>query len=184
VSGEYQAKDPLLARYLEFVRALADHFYSFKLMHVPREQNSRADLLSKLANFSRPGRQRSVIRETLVTPRVSDVGSDVKVCTLSVITIGHEQSSSWLTPYITYLADGHLPNDQAATQIIRRNAARYTLIDGKLFRRGFSRPLLICVTPEVGRQLMSELHEGICGSHVGGRVLSLRVLRRILLANS
>jgi len=31
VSGEYQAKDPLLSRYLEFVRTLADHFHSFNI---------------------------------------------------------------------------------------------------------------------------------------------------------
>ncbi|XP_027922549.1 uncharacterized protein LOC114180429 [Vigna unguiculata] len=177
VSREYQAKDPLLARYLDFVRTLAVHFQSFRLIHVPREQNSRADLLSKLASCSRPGRQRSVIRETLVAPKVSDVGSDVQVCTLNFLTVEEGQTSSWLVPYITYLADGCLPSDHAEAQIIKRNATRYTLIDGKLFRRGFSRPLLIYVTLEVGRRLMSELHEGICGSHVGDRALSLRVLR-------
>ncbi|XP_027936375.1 uncharacterized protein LOC114191403 [Vigna unguiculata] len=177
VSGEFQAKDPLLSRYLDVVHTLAAHFRSFKLIHVPREQNSRADLLSKLASFSRPGRQRSVIRETLVTPRVSEVESDVQVCALGVMATGQEQSGSWMTPYIVYLADGHLPEDQAVAQVIKKNAARYTLIDGKLFRRSFSRPLLICVASEVGRRLITELHEGTCGSHVGGRALSLRVLR-------
>jgi len=109
VSGEYQAKDPLLSRYLDFVHTLASHFHFFKLMHVPREQNSRADLLSKLASFSRPGRQRSVIRETLVAPRVSEVESDVQICALGIMTNSQERPSSWMTPYIVYLADGHLP---------------------------------------------------------------------------
>ncbi|RDX61810.1 Retrovirus-related Pol polyprotein, partial [Mucuna pruriens] len=50
VNGEYQAKDPRLAKYRERARAMAASFESFKLLHVPRDQNERADLLAKLAN--------------------------------------------------------------------------------------------------------------------------------------
>jgi ribonuclease HI len=49
VSGEFQTKDPQLVKYLEKVRNLANHFNSFELVYFPREQNARADLLSKLA---------------------------------------------------------------------------------------------------------------------------------------
>jgi len=55
--------------------------------------------------------------------------------------------------------------------------ARYTIKGRGLFRRGFSRPLLTCVASEDGAKLMSELHEGICGSHIGGRALSHKILR-------
>jgi len=41
----------------------------FELVHVPREQNARADLLAKLASSSKGGRQRTVIQETLKAPR-------------------------------------------------------------------------------------------------------------------
>ena len=41
----------------------------FKLVHVPREQNARADLLAKLASSGNGGMQRTVIQETLKTPR-------------------------------------------------------------------------------------------------------------------
>ena len=41
----------------------------FELVHVPREQNARADLLAKLASSGKGGRQRIVIQETLKTPR-------------------------------------------------------------------------------------------------------------------
>ncbi|MCI71454.1 ribonuclease H protein, partial [Trifolium medium] len=49
VTGEFQTKDPLLAKYLEKVKKMAKHFATFELLYVPREQNSRADLLAKLA---------------------------------------------------------------------------------------------------------------------------------------
>ena len=50
VTGEYQAKDPQMVAYLEYVQVLKESFDVFKLVHVPREQNARADLLAKLAS--------------------------------------------------------------------------------------------------------------------------------------
>ena len=59
VTGEYQAKDPQMAAYLEYVQMLKESFDVFELVHVPREQNVRADLLAKLAGSSnRAGRGR------------------------------------------------------------------------------------------------------------------------------
>jgi len=36
---------------------------------------------------------------------------------------------------------------------------------------------MICVGRREASRLMAELHEGICGSHVGGRTLMLRIVR-------
>jgi len=71
VTGEYQAKDPQMAAYLEYVQILRETFEVFELVHVPREQNARADLLAKLASSGKGGRQRTVIQETLRTPRTA-----------------------------------------------------------------------------------------------------------------
>ncbi|XP_068487020.1 uncharacterized protein [Phaseolus vulgaris] len=68
VIGEYQAKDPHMAAYLRYVEMLKGAFTTFELVHVPREQNARADLLAKLASSSKGGRQRIVIQEMLKTP--------------------------------------------------------------------------------------------------------------------
>jgi len=53
VIGEYQAKDPQMAAYLRYVQVLKGAFVAFELVHVPREQNARADLLAKLASSGR-----------------------------------------------------------------------------------------------------------------------------------
>ena len=50
VTGEFQAKDPQMAAYLEYVQLLKTSFTEFESVHVPREQNARADLLAKLAS--------------------------------------------------------------------------------------------------------------------------------------
>ena len=45
-----------------------------------------------------------------------------------------------------------------------------------MYKRSFSGPFLLCVHLEAVEPLLEELHEGICGSHTGGRLLSHRAL--------
>jgi len=53
VTGEYQAKDPQMVAYLEYVQVLKESFEVFEIVHVPKEQNARVDLLTKLASSSK-----------------------------------------------------------------------------------------------------------------------------------
>ena len=60
---------------------------------------------------------------------------------------------------------------------VRRKAHRFWLSkDQKLYKHSFSGLYLLCIYPEASELLLEELHEGICGSHTGGRSLSHRVL--------
>jgi len=84
---------------------------------------------------------------------------------------------TWITPYRRYLADGILPLEPEEGKKIKRNSAKYTLVDGELFRHGFTHPILVCARGYLCTRIMAELHEGICGSHVGGRSLASKVVR-------
>jgi len=88
-----------------------------------------------------------------------------------------EEGDTWMTPYRRYLADGILPVELEEGKKIKRNSARYTLVDGALFRHGFTHPILTCVSRDECTRIMTELYEGICGSHVGGRSLASKVVR-------
>ena len=41
-----------------------------------------------------------------------------------------------------------------------------------MYKRSFSGPYLLCIHPETSKLLLEELHEGICGSHTGGRSIA------------
>ncbi|XP_068504530.1 uncharacterized protein [Phaseolus vulgaris] len=69
VLGEFQAKNPQMVAYLRYVESLKGAFSALELVHIPREQNARADLLAKLASSGKGGKQRTVIQETLKAPR-------------------------------------------------------------------------------------------------------------------
>jgi ribonuclease HI len=50
IKGEYQAREPLLQRYLAKVKESLLGLSNFEIKHIPREENSRAKLLSKLVS--------------------------------------------------------------------------------------------------------------------------------------
>jgi len=80
-----------------------------------------------------------------------------------------KQGETWMTPCKRYLADGILPPEPAEARKVKKNVVKYTLIDGELFRHGFTHPILVCVSGDQCMRIMAELHKGICGSHIDGR---------------
>ncbi|XP_057732944.1 uncharacterized protein LOC130948256 [Arachis stenosperma] len=163
VNGSYQAKDPLLQKYLEKVKSLSQKFEEVTVHHVPRERNTRADLLSKLAS-TKPGEgNRSLIQGMTREPAI----------TLHVTSLG----SSWLDPITDFLEHGKLPDDEKDAAKLRREAAKYTVIQGQLFRKGLNQPLLKCLHPDQTDYVLREVHEGCCGHHIGGKALARKLIR-------
>ena len=72
VLGEYQTKSDNLIEYLNLVKEKLKNFDRTEIKHVPREQNTRADILSKLASTSKKGGNKSVIQETLARPSIEN----------------------------------------------------------------------------------------------------------------
>jgi len=78
---------------------------------------------------------------------------------------------------VLFLKEDVLLENKSEADKVRRKAPRFWLSeDQKLYKRSFSCPYLLCVHPEAVELLLEELHEGICGSHMGGRSLSHRTL--------
>ena len=78
---------------------------------------------------------------------------------------------------IQFLKEDILPEERIEADKVRRKATRYWLSKNqKLYKRSFSGPYLLCVQPELTESLLEELHEGICGSHTGGRFLAHRAI--------
>ncbi|PNX80924.1 gag-pol polyprotein [Trifolium pratense] len=51
------------------------------------------------------------------------------------------------------------------------------MIADKLFKRGFSSPLLLCVSEQEDKGILEEVHEGACGNHIRARALAGKILR-------
>ncbi|XP_015966629.1 uncharacterized protein LOC107490371 [Arachis duranensis] len=124
VNGSYQARDSLLQKYLEKVKELSKPFEEVTIQHVLRERNTRADLLSKLAS-TKPGEgNRSFIQGMMKEPAV----------TLYLSRL----SPSWMDPFTSFLESGNLLDDEKDAKNLRREAAKYAIIQGQLFKKGLS----------------------------------------------
>ena len=79
-----------------------------------------------------------------------------------------------MDPIRLYIAIRELPDDRSMAHKVQIQSARFSLVDGQLYKRSLGRPYLKCLTLEQGQYVLAELHEGICGNHPGGRTLAHR----------
>ncbi|KAL0458253.1 UNVERIFIED_CONTAM: hypothetical protein Slati_0452500 [Sesamum latifolium] len=85
---------------------------------------------------------------------------------------------SWKEEIIRFLTEGIEPESEKDAKKLRRKASHFIMVDGQLYKHGFSQPFLKCLTPEEGNYVLREIHEGICENHLGGRALAGKALRQ------
>ena len=85
---------------------------------------------------------------------------------------------SWIDPIWDYLVDRISPSDPNEASNLRTRSARFTIHRGILYKRHFSTPILKCVGKEDTNYVLREVHEDICGNHIGARTLATKTLRQ------
>ena len=60
---------------------------------------------------------------------------------------------------------------------LKMKVGRFTVLNGTFYKRGFTLPLLKCVSLEEGNYILREIHEGVCRNHSGSRVLAHKAIR-------
>ncbi|KAJ8480110.1 hypothetical protein OPV22_023837 [Ensete ventricosum] len=166
VNGKFETRETAMIKYLAEVRLAATRFQRFIVTKVPRNKNTQADALAKLAS--------SRATDTPTGAMVRTVGPSIGP---TLMTVGQEDGG-WTNEILRFKQAGVLPEDKSAARRVKRAESWYCIIDGHLYRRGFSRPLLRCLNPTEAQTTLAEIHEGICGDHVGARTLAHMVLRQ------
>ena len=102
LNDEFQIKDPILLQYYHLVRAgIESAFEQLRIEHIPRIDNIRADILSKLASNKLKSRHRSLLQQTLSTPSITNTCHNLNHTSADNIT--PPQTHNYTTPYIQYL---------------------------------------------------------------------------------
>jgi transposase InsO family protein len=77
----------------------------------------------------------------------------------------------WHDKYIAWIDRGELPSDRSEARRIARMAKSFTFVDGELYKRAASGILQRCVPIPQGRDLLRDIHAGVCGHHAAPRTL-------------
>jgi len=83
----------------------------------------------------------------------------------------------WRRPISRYIANGELPSDLHERTKLKRKACSFTLVEGILYKRGFITPLIKCLGSNETQEVLTDVHDGICGQHLGAKALVKKVLR-------
>ncbi|XP_016191670.1 uncharacterized protein LOC107632512 [Arachis ipaensis] len=114
INRMYQAKDPLLQKYLEKVKGLSKDFEEVVVQHVPKERNTQADLLSNLAS-TKPG-----------TGNHSLIQGLVKEPTVALCASRADIDPSWIDPIIDFLESGE-GVEKGGSQCLQTDQTDYVL---------------------------------------------------------
>ena len=139
VQEEYEAKDERMARYLTKVRDTLQRFAEWTIEKIPRTDNVRVDALAGIA-ASLP------IKEAILLPiHVQSDPSITEASTCNTIEASQGDGQEWTEVITRYLQTGTLLEEPRQAHKIRVQAARFTLIEGHLYKRSFTGFYLKCL---------------------------------------
>ena len=125
-----------MTKYVSLVNLRLGSFIAWRLEHVPRDSNEKADALAAMA-VSLPIKKMVLLpiyyhpKSSITTNRVNDID---------------EASPSWMTPIVRYLISGELLDNKAEAHKIQVQAAWFSLMNGKLYKWSLDGPYLKCLT--------------------------------------
>ncbi|GJY36867.1 reverse transcriptase domain-containing protein, partial [Tanacetum coccineum] len=150
IKGTYAAKQPTIKEYLQKTKEALKDFDSYTIEHIRRNQNKKADALSKLASMTFEHLTKEVLVEVLPKRSIEEK---------EILQVKTKEGESWMTPIHEYLVSGLLPEDPKESKKIRVKAPQYKLIRGNMYRRSFYTIWLRCVASPQTDDIVKEVHE-------------------------
>jgi hypothetical protein len=78
---------------------------------------------------------------------------------------------------MAYLLHYYEPDTIVEQIRMQQRARAYQIVGNDLYKVSVLGPLLCCISKEEGQQILTEVHIGVCGGHIGARALATKVLR-------
>jgi hypothetical protein len=160
-----------MARYLDQVRQFQSYFKRVVITKIPREENIRADEFSKIASgtdeeIEASRRQIIVLTEPSITPKTNIMEEDTTL-----------NEPEWATKIIQFLRNEMLPQDKVTARKVKIQATWFCLLGEVIYKRGYSEPLLKCLSKTEADYVLKEIHEGVYENHSGGRMMAQKTIR-------
>ena len=165
VNKTFEAKDQKIRIYCDKVSCLMKCFRRIDIHAIKRELNARANQLAKGAAYGKYEKKNKFMT-------TGEYPSEVNMIEMEDQSKSGAKKESWMDPIIDYLKICKESEDKNQARRLRIKAARYTLLDGVLYKKSFLGPLLQCITREESEVILKTIHLGICENHSRGRSLA------------
>jgi ribonuclease HI len=140
LNGQYECRNDILRNYCEECKEILKSFQLVILQHIPREHNEEGNRLAQSASGYRENQE-------VFANDMCAFGSNLA-------------EDDWRKEIVDYLEN---PSRKVARKL-RYKAIKFVLLDGRLFYKSFG-VLLQCLGQEEEKEMMSEVHDGLCGAH-------------------
>ena len=86
--------------------------------------------------------------------------------------------TDWRVPLLAYLLEEVLPPERTKARRIAQCAKTFIVLGNELYKRSPLGVLMKCVPASRGKQILLEVHAGICGHHAALRLLVGKAFRQ------
>ncbi|KAL0404341.1 UNVERIFIED_CONTAM: hypothetical protein Sradi_2074900 [Sesamum radiatum] len=131
-----------MVQYLQQIADLKTKFHHFQIIQIPREENAKADSLSKLASSLEDCQIRHITIHYLLEARTP--------LAVQPIVTGED----WRTPIIKWIEEGLLPENRWEAARLKTLATRFLMHEHVLYKKSFTHLLLKCLSTEEGIHIL------------------------------
>ena len=120
VNIEYESRDPRMEKYVPLVKQRLGIFSAWKLEHILRDCNEKADTLAAVAASL-------LMTKTVFLPIYYQPNSSILTTRVSQVD---EVSPSWMDPIVQYINTRELSNEKDKAHKVQIQSARSSLVNG------------------------------------------------------
>ncbi|KAK1631039.1 hypothetical protein QYE76_005354 [Lolium multiflorum] len=163
VAGTWNARNSVMAAYRDEVDEIAKCFLGYEVKYIRRDDNTRQACYP--SSDPAGSKSRRHFLEHLRIPSVKGANPENPEVAVSPAREVMAIIPAWTQPFLDYLIDQKLPEDEVLARQIVRRARSYTIVDGQLYKRSAAGVFLKCVSNQDGIEILREIHAGDCGHH-------------------
>ena len=166
VRGDFETKKTRMQKYLKLTNQLVSTFHHVEFVQIPRDQNAEANEIARSASADNRDKMNDWKLEEQNSPSIKELQ-----------TLPMHTHLGWTSSILLFLRDGRLPPNPKEAKKIRKHAARFTVLNDELYKRGYSQPYLRCIEGEEAKYVLEEVHRGVCGDHMVVKSLVKKIMR-------
>ncbi|XP_075515490.1 uncharacterized protein LOC142550140 [Primulina tabacum] len=163
--GKFEVKNEKMIRYAQAIEKAKEDFSELIMKQISRTDNKAADRLATMVSSLDHPTKSELVGQELVS-QIDHLQAE-KVDMLE---------EDWRYEIQQYLCHGKVLAEPKRARKVKRRSLRFSLLDGILYKRSFSKPLLKCLGPKEADYVLREIHEGCCGNHLGSIALARKAL--------